>query len=115
MSPCACVCVLQCFANQRDPIGVLMLCDVALGKQYERLQSEYEAGRSCSKAKCDSTFGKGKTAPDPKGEIAAPGLPNVKIPMGKGTGSGVQNSSLLYNEFIVSLRPPAPLLHVLVS
>eukprot|EP00966_Prymnesium_polylepis_P107566 2490230-Prymnesium_polylepis.1 len=32
-----------CFANRQNPTGVLMLCDVALGKQYERLTSEYEA------------------------------------------------------------------------
>ena len=78
-----------------------MLCDVALGQQYERLQSEYEAGKSCAKAKCDSTWGKGKTAPDPSGEVGAPYDPEVKVPMGKGKASGVKDSSLLYNEFIV--------------
>jgi len=90
-----------CFANRQNPTGVLMLCDVALGKQYERLTSEYEAGKSCAKAKCDSTWGKGKSAPDRKGEVDAPGLPGVRVPMGKGGPTGVRDSSLLYNEFIV--------------
>jgi poly [ADP-ribose] polymerase len=90
-----------CFASTQASTGVLLLCDVALGKQYERLSSEYNADSACKKAKCHSTWGKGKTHPDPAGTRALPGDPTVSVPMGKGKPSGVASSSLLYDEFIV--------------
>ena len=90
-----------CFASSSSPTGVMLLCDVALGKQYERLSSEYDADKSCKKAKADSTWGKGKTAPDKAGYATLPGEPQVTLPMGAGMPSGVKDSSLLYDEFIV--------------
>jgi len=90
-----------CFANAQATTGVLMLCDVALGKQYELKHSEYRADASCKKANADSTWGKGKTAPDPAGTVPLPGDPALKVPLGKGKPSGVKDSSLLYDEFIV--------------
>jgi hypothetical protein len=78
---------------------------VALGTPYERLNAEYEAAASCRKAKADSTWGIGKTAPSPAGDSVLPGEPDVKVPMGKGAPNTKlkkgQASSLLYNEFIV--------------
>ena len=82
-----------CFASSAAPRGVMLLCDVALGKQYERLASEYEADKSCRKAKADSTWGKGKTAPDKTGYQKLPGSPEVTVPMGTGKASGVGGSS----------------------
>ena len=90
-----------CFANDSQPTGVMLLCDVGLGKQYERLASEYEADKSCRKAGADSTWGKGRTAPDPSGYKTLPSDPALTVPMGKGKPSGVGNSQLLYDEFIV--------------
>jgi poly [ADP-ribose] polymerase len=91
-----------CFANRAAPTGVLLLCDVALGKQYERLSAEYEADRSCRKAGADSTWGKGRTQPDPAGCVSLPGEPQLRVPMGKGMDSGIgHKSTLLYDEFIV--------------
>ena len=93
-----------CFANRDQPVGVLMLSEVALGKQYTRTSAEYEAARSCRKAKADSTWGLGKTAPDPKGAKTLPADPEVTVPMGKGGPNAAlqgKQSSLLYNEFIV--------------
>ena len=91
-----------CFATQQQPTGVLLLCDVALGKQYERFSAEYEADRSCRKAKMDSTWGKGRTHPDPAGDEPLPGDPSLTVPMGKGKASGIGNkTTLLYDEFIV--------------
>ena len=81
---------------------MLLLCDVALGKQYERLAAEYEADRSCRKAGAQSTWGKGKTHPDPAGNATLPGDPALTVPMGKGKDSGIgHRSTLLYDEFIV--------------
>jgi len=90
-----------CFASRSAPQGVMTLCEVALGEQYERLSAEYEAAKSMRKAKKHSTWGKGKTAPDPAGTVGLPGDPGLKVPMGKGQASGVDQTSLLYNEFIV--------------
>ena len=90
-----------CFASRQAPTGVLLLCDVALGSPYERLSAEYEADRSCKRAGKQSTWGKGKTAPDPKGARPLPAEPKITVPMGVGADSKVERSSLLYNEFIV--------------
>jgi len=90
-----------CFASRQAPTGVLLLCDVSLGDQYERLQAEYRAGASAKKAGKDSTFGKGATGPDPAGTVPLPSDPAVLVPKGKAKKTAVAGSSLLYNEFIV--------------
>ena len=53
-----------CFASRTASKGVMLLCDVALGKQYTRTSAEYEADKSCRKAKADSTWGQGKESLD---------------------------------------------------
>ena len=90
-----------CFASRGASKGVMLLCDVALGKQYVRTSAEYNADASCRKAKADSTWGQGKTAPDPAGYRPLPSEPQLTVPMGKGRASAVDKSSLLYDEFIV--------------
>jgi len=90
-----------CFASKASPVGVLLLSEVALGSAYERTGAEYDAAASCAKAKKGHTFGKGKTAPDPSGSRELPGGKGVMVPMGKAAPSGVDHSSLLYNELIV--------------
>jgi len=93
-----------CFASRSEPHGVMLLSEVALGKQYIRVGAEYEADKSCRKANADSTWGQGKTAPRASEETTLPGEPLVKVPLGHGTKSdalGDRASSLLYNEFIV--------------
>ena len=53
-----------------------------------------------------STFGMGKTMPDKvDAHITDDG---VAVPFGKGVKSGVTNSSLLYNEYIVYVLVVAP-------
>jgi len=90
-----------CFANRQSPEGVLLLSEVALGSQYERLGAEYEAAASCCRAGKQSTWGKGKTAPDPSGTVPLPGSSNVSVPRGKHAPTGVNSGHLQYNEFIV--------------
>lgn len=46
-----------------------------------------------------STKGLGRTCPDPKDTLKLED--GVEVPLGKGTSSSVQNTSLLYNEYIV--------------
>ncbi|EER18286.1 conserved hypothetical protein [Perkinsus marinus ATCC 50983] len=100
-----------CFANKESPYGVLVLCEVALGDQYKRVAAEYEAKKSCRKAKAHSTWGMGKSAPDAARETKLPSSSEVSVPMGPlidatelvNVEADIEGeaASLLYNEFIV--------------
>ena len=90
-----------CFAHQASPTGVLLLCDVALGTPYTKVRADYDADKACRKASANSTWGKGKTCPDPAGNRKLPSDGRVTVPMGVGGPSGVKDSALLYDEFIV--------------
>ncbi|CAH1792738.1 unnamed protein product [Owenia fusiformis] len=85
-----------CRTSKSDPIGLLGLCEVALGNQYELRGAEYVT--SLPKGK-HSTKGLGMTCPDPSEAYTTPD--GVEIPMGKGMSAPIGRSSLLYNEFIV--------------
>eukprot|EP00967_Tisochrysis_lutea_P077797 scaffold105707_cov25-Tisochrysis_lutea.AAC.3 len=102
-------------ATSANPTAVLLLCDVALGEQYERLNAEYEAPEMCVKHRKHSTWGVGQFAPD---EAGAHQLDEGKlhVPMGKSGESrylkehfdrlrrqegGRAKAALLYNEYIV--------------
>lgn len=85
-----------CFASSSSPSALILLCEVALGNQYERTSAEYVTKLPRDK---HSTKGIGRTMPDPKeSHVTDDG---VEIPMGRGIDSGVPNTSLLYNEYIV--------------
>jgi len=90
-----------CFANRQSADGVLLLSEVALGEQYERLRSEYDAAKSCKQAGKQSTWGKGRTAPAPSGTVPLPGTPGVTVPKGKHAATNIPDTVLQYNEFIV--------------
>ncbi|EFX75651.1 hypothetical protein DAPPUDRAFT_55885 [Daphnia pulex] len=84
-----------CVTSKSNPVGMLLLCDVALGKSYERKEADY-----IEKLKKDyqSVLGVGKTEPNPD-EFKM--LGDVKVPLGKPAPTKVKGSSLLYNEYIV--------------
>uniref|UniRef100_A0A3Q3B584 Poly [ADP-ribose] polymerase n=1 Tax=Kryptolebias marmoratus TaxID=37003 RepID=A0A3Q3B584_KRYMA len=88
-----------CFANQSNHVGLLLLCEVALGDCNELLDADYEANNL--PAGKHSTKGLGQTGPDPRNAVQ---LNGAAVPMGPAvkTGAGKTNGySLLYNEFIV--------------
>ncbi|KAM6918660.1 poly [ADP-ribose] polymerase 2 [Xenentodon cancila] len=88
-----------CFANQSNHVGLLLLCEVALGDFNELLEADYEAS-NLPEGK-HSTKGLGRTGPDPKNAVA---LDGATVPMGPGVQTGVGKSNaytLLYNEYIV--------------
>ncbi|XP_061654502.1 poly [ADP-ribose] polymerase 2 isoform X3 [Phyllopteryx taeniolatus] len=93
-----------CFARNHNQVGLLLLCEVALGDSNELLDADYNA--SSLPAGKHSTKGIGRTGPDPQNFVT---LNDVTVPMGPGVkmtprtaGSSMGGTySLLYNEFIV--------------
>merc|ERR1712151_894659 len=84
-------------AGYGDNRAVMLLCEVALGKSNELKQANYNA--NLLPKGCLSTLGLGRTAPNAAGVKTC--TDGVKVPMGAGGDSGVSDTSLQYNEFIV--------------
>jgi len=85
-----------CYTSSTNPSGLLLLSEVALGDMYECKQAE--AVTKLPKGK-HSTKGLGRTVPDPKENVVRED--GLVIPCGKGVASGINDTSLLYNEYIV--------------
>ncbi|XP_020642204.3 poly [ADP-ribose] polymerase 1 [Pogona vitticeps] len=84
-----------CHTSQTDPVGLILLGEVALGNMYELKNASHITKLPKGK---HSVKGLGKTAPDPSATIS---LDGVDVPLGPGIPSGVSNTCLLYNEYIV--------------
>uniref|UniRef100_A0A8C8R4N6 Poly [ADP-ribose] polymerase n=1 Tax=Pelusios castaneus TaxID=367368 RepID=A0A8C8R4N6_9SAUR len=84
-----------CHTSQTDPIGLILLAEVALGNMHELKNASHITKLPKGK---HSVKGLGKTAPDPSATVA---LDGVDIPLGKGIPSGIGDTCLLYNEYIV--------------
>ena len=87
-----------CWPSYTNNIGLLLLCEVAIGSPNELKGADYNAA-SLPKGK-DSVKGLGRCVPDPKKETKL--SDGTVVPMGPGvdckTSSGL---SLQYNEYIV--------------
>jgi poly [ADP-ribose] polymerase len=92
-----------CFTTPENNTGILLLSEVVLGKMHELTGADSSIEKAPKGCLC--VKGLGQTMPDPKKEV--PLNPNdthdskVIVPNGEGVPSGVRNTSLLYNEFIV--------------
>lgn len=84
-----------CVTSKSNPVGLMLLCDVALGKCYERKEADYIEKL---KKGYQSVLGVGKTEPNPEESKM---LGDVKVPLGKPVPAKVKDTSLLYNEYIV--------------
>nr|XP_030724329.1 poly [ADP-ribose] polymerase 1 isoform X1 [Globicephala melas] len=84
-----------CHTSQGDPIGLILLGEVALGNMYELKHASHISKLPKGK---HSVKGLGKTTPDPSASITMDG---VEVPLGTGISSGVNDTCLLYNEYIV--------------
>ncbi|CAD8213999.1 unnamed protein product [Paramecium octaurelia] len=82
-----------CCTSPSNPVGLILLCDVALGKWQERTEADYEA--SNLEPDCQSTKGIGKMAPDETVEFQ-----DMKVPIGILEDQQLK-SDLMYNEYIV--------------
>uniref|UniRef100_A0A3Q2HW52 Poly [ADP-ribose] polymerase n=1 Tax=Equus caballus TaxID=9796 RepID=A0A3Q2HW52_HORSE len=84
-----------CHTSQGDPIGLILLGEVALGNMYELKHASHISKLPKGK---HSVKGLGKTTPDPSASVTMDG---VEVPLGTGISSGVSDTCLLYNEYIV--------------
>ncbi|CAF0799278.1 unnamed protein product [Adineta ricciae] len=87
-----------CFANRETSEGLMLLCEVALGKMHECYHATTFSASTLPKG-TQSTKGCGQTIPDPKENYFTDD--GVLIPMGHGVNANIAHSSLLYNEYIV--------------
>lgn len=84
-----------CFTSKQNNTGLMLLSEVALGDMHELYGADYITKLPKNK---HSTFGIGKTQPNPDGWETRDG---VQIPCGLPVKNDNLKSSLLYNEFIV--------------
>lgn len=83
-----------CRTSPSSPVGVLLLCEVAVGTPNKLYYADYHADQLPKGT--DSTMGCGKTGP--KNPIEFEGM---KVFQSKLDSTGVAQTSLLYNEYIV--------------
>lgn len=85
-----------CCTSKQNSTGLMLLSEVALGDMFECTSANYVTKLPKDK---HSTFGKGRTMPNPEESITRED--GVEIPLGKAKTDDKMKSSLLYNEFIV--------------
>ena len=85
-----------CNTTYSNPIGLMLLCEVALGNMHELTSANFIKKLPPGK---HSVKGCGRTAPDPSSDhITSDG---TIVPYGNGIDTEITRSSLLYNEYIV--------------
>jgi poly [ADP-ribose] polymerase len=84
-----------CYTNAQNPVGLIMLCEVALGKMQEHRQA-FNVTKLPAKHQCFLFPGVGITAPDPQGSVTL--INGTVVPMGRGMPTGIAATSLQYNE-----------------
>jgi len=87
-----------CFTNRSNNIGLLLICEVALGTPNKLLGADYEADKLPKG--CSSVLGQGKTIPSTEVDCDA----GLKLPQGPPKKTAVDNKkgyTLQYNEYIV--------------
>ncbi|KAF5196272.1 Poly [ADP-ribose] polymerase [Thalictrum thalictroides] len=85
-----------CYADRKNPVGLMLLSEVALGEVYELKKASYMEKPPKGK---HSTKGLGKTIPQQSEYVKW--KDEVVVPCGKPVQSNVRASELMYNEYIV--------------
>lgn len=88
-----------CFASPRNPFGLLILCEVALGDLVLYTKHNYEAEKPVLRGEGHSSKGCGQTEPDPGQRQLIED--DVVVPLGPPVKTNIAKSELLYNEYIV--------------
>ncbi|XP_073484406.1 poly [ADP-ribose] polymerase 1 [Aquarana catesbeiana] len=84
-----------CHTTPSNPTGLILLGEVALGSMYELKAASHITKLPKGK---HSVKGLGRTAPDPAATVQ---LDGVDVPLGKGMSTNINDTSLMYNEYIV--------------
>jgi hypothetical protein len=89
-----------CFPSKKNPTGILLLNEVALGAQLKLFKANYSAKKACQRASLDSVKGVGAHGPS---ERTAQYLPDgVRVCMGPMTSDAdFTQGDLLYSEHVV--------------
>ena len=87
-----------CYASKSCPVGLLLLCEVGVGKSLELTSSNYDADQECKEKGFHSTKGVGKIYPNPQKSGTMNG---TFVPFGPPIEDDQQTSELIYNEYIV--------------
>lgn len=99
-----------CMANPENNTGLVLLCEVALGKMHKVTTSVPEFPKGIPED-CNSVMGVGKTVADPSTyKTIEKGL---VVPMGKGIPNKGVKSQLLYNEFVIYNEAQAKIRYIL--
>ncbi|KAL8262051.1 hypothetical protein R6Q59_026100 [Mikania micrantha] len=85
-----------CFTDKKNPVGLMLLSEVALGEMYELKKAKYIDKPPKGK---HSTKGLGKNIPKESEHFNW--KDDVIVPCGKPVPSNVKASELMYNEYIV--------------
>ncbi|TKY62377.1 Poly of ADP-ribose polymerase 1 [Spatholobus suberectus] len=85
-----------CYTDKKNPVGLMLLSEVALGNVYELKKAKYMDKPPQGK---HSTKGLGKKMPHESEYVKWRG--DVTVPCGKPVSSNVKTSELMYNEYIV--------------
>ncbi|KAK7284099.1 hypothetical protein RJT34_18838 [Clitoria ternatea] len=85
-----------CYTDKKNPVGLMLLSEVALGNVYELKKAKYMDKPPEGK---HSTKGLGKKTPLESEYVKWRG--DVTVPCGKPVSSNVKTSELMYNEYIV--------------
>ncbi|KNA14275.1 hypothetical protein SOVF_108920 isoform A [Spinacia oleracea] len=85
-----------CYTDRKNPVGLMLLSEVALGQVHELKKAQYMDKPPRGK---HSTKGLGKKVPNEAGY--AKWRDEVVVPCGKPVDSKVKASELMYNEYIV--------------
>ncbi|KVH94267.1 BRCT domain-containing protein [Cynara cardunculus var. scolymus] len=85
-----------CFTDKKNPVGLMLLSEVALGEMHELKKAKYMDKPPKGK---DSTKGLGKKIPNESEHVKW--KDDVVVPCGKPVSSNVKASELMYNEYIV--------------
>lgn len=87
-----------CMTDPNNNVGLLLLCEVALGKIHEIFESDANLPKGLPEG-CDSVKGVGKSTTDPKTHVKIED--DLLVPIGKQAPNKGVKSQLLYNEYVV--------------
>ena len=89
-----------CYSSKSHPHGIVLLCEVALGNMYRLRGANDKLNLKKVRDKgFDSTMGEGRTRLNPSFDKKLDD--GVVVPLGKPESSGIKDTTLEYNEYIV--------------